>query len=163
MTYEEELLSELKEFISSGKIIVEDDSDKYFWELGQSYPTFGSKIDWGKIENSVVKDETEEGCDEQFVSFFKIVSLENQFKGECIVIGDSAVNKALRMDINTLESVLLSIVKIPQHHYILARDFSWCMTYTMEREMTFGYKPVSKNNGDKFSSPQFDGTKMSYE
>ncbi|EPS0981725.1 hypothetical protein ACVBOS_001173 [Vibrio vulnificus] len=141
MTYEEELLSELKNSISNGKIKVEDDSGKYFSELGQSYPTFGSKIDWDEIENSVVKDATEEDCDAQFVSFFKTVSLENSLQGECIVIGDSAIDKALRMDINTLESVLLNIVEIPQHHYIVASDLSWCMTYTMEREMAFGFKP----------------------
>jgi len=141
MTYEEELLSELRSLISNGKIKVEDDSSKYFLELSQSYPTFGSKIDWDEIENSEVEDATGEDCDSQFVLFFKKIIRENQLQGECIVIGDSAVSMALTTDVNTLSFVLLDIIEIPQHHYILAKDLSWCMAYTMEREMAFGYKP----------------------
>lgn len=141
MRFEDDLLSELNNFISNGKIKICDDNGKYFLELSQAYPICGSKIDWDKVDKSVVSYATGENCDAQFIDFFKAMVHEYNLREKCVVIGDSAIDKALLMDISTLNTVLQKIIEIPQHHYILASDYSWCLTFTMEQEMAFGYKP----------------------
>ena len=101
-TFEEELLSKLNDSILNGNNKVEDDSSKYFSQLSQSYPTCGAKIDWSKIENAVIKAATAPNCDAQFITFVTNIIQEHQLQGQCIVIGDSAIDKALFMSINTL-------------------------------------------------------------
>ena len=136
MKFEDELLLSLTNKIGKNSFIVKESSDEYFMKLASFFPVLGSKINWKKVVDSI-----EETCSDSynFIDFFADVCKKFNLKGDCIVIGDSAIDCAIIMSIDTLRDCLTSIIEIPQHHYFIADDFSWCISYTMEENMAFGY------------------------
>jgi len=147
MKFEEELILSLDELIKSGDVVVEKSSDKYFAQLGTSFPTFGSKIDWeevpGSVEENVKDDEYIESC----LKFFTRICAEYGIKGRVVLVGDSALSCALIMSVEVLKRCIKNVLEIPQHHYIFPKDFSWCISFTMEGDMTFGFKPKKEKSG----------------
>ncbi len=143
--FEDELLKDIEYYISKGLVIVENDFEKYFEKLNQTYPIYGSKIDWSFVENSIEINATDKDYKSQFLNFMAETINNQSLKGECIVVGDSLIDKALKMDVATLNKVIPYVIEIPQHHYIIAGDFSWCMVFTMEQDMCFGF---AKNRND---------------
>jgi hypothetical protein len=141
MTFEEELLAELDDLIKSGCIFVEKENEKYFSGLSASFPICGSKIDWGEVPGSI--EEIADGSNYlgSCIDFFKRISEENGLKGNCILIGDSAIESAFILSVDVLGQCLKKVLEVPQHHYIIAENNSWCMSFTMEGEMAFGNKP----------------------
>ncbi|MBL4787077.1 MAG: hypothetical protein JKY49_16835 [Cohaesibacteraceae bacterium] len=141
---EEELLSDLDDQIKSGDILVEDKSDRYFSKLEASFSLDGSKIDWKQVPGAIFanadRDHFPDGC----LKFFEQMCEQNRLKGKCIYVNDGAIECALIMPVAILASCLKSIVEYPEHHYVIAEDFSWVMAFTMEGHMDFGFKPGSR-------------------
>lgn len=140
MTFEEELLLSLDGFIKSGDVVVENSSDKYFAQLGAMFPTFGSKIDWEEIPGSTEEVAKEDEYIESCSNFFIRMCEKNSLSGRVILVGDSALESALIMPVNILKLCLKQVLEIPQHHYIFAEDYSWCISFAMEGDMAFGFK-----------------------
>lgn len=139
MTFEEELLSDLELLVKKGEIVVEPSSDGYFSELESRFPILGSKIDWDEVSGSEQEQASAEAYASDCQRFFDEMVNRFGLSGKCIVIGDSAVEIALVMSVEILQCNLQKIVSVPQHHYILANDYSWCMSFTMEGDMAFGF------------------------
>jgi hypothetical protein len=145
MTPEEALCEQLqREFASS--IVVESSSTEYFALLEKRFPVQGSKIDWERVPTAKVRRahaaDTERYLAEA-AAFVQEVLESEQLDRECQVIamGDSAMEKALRMPLSTLVLCLRNILPMPQHTYVLAPDAAWCLVFTMEGDLCFGYAP----------------------
>lgn len=141
MTFEDDLLFDLRKGFPSIEIFVEDSSDKYFELLGQSYPTYGSKIDWGEVPNSIEEEADKENYIESCLEFFDKICVKYCLNGNIIFIGDNAIDKAFKMPVDVLRRCLSTFLEIPQHHYIISEDYRWCIVFSMEGYMSFGFKP----------------------
>lgn len=139
--YEMELRKSLKSDFESGLIRVVGDSSQFFGELAQNYPVSGSKIDWAKVPASIERFEDQEPLQiERFMEFFEEVDARFQLLGDIIYVGDSATDFALEASIEDMRRILPTLLKVPQHHYFIGRNYAWCICFTMEGDMGFGFK-----------------------
>jgi hypothetical protein len=143
MTPEEELLGQLQRE-HAPSIILEPSSTEYFALLEKRFPVQGSKIDWEKVPTAKVRRghaaDSERYLHDAVLFTHEVLESE-QLDRECQVIamGDSAMEKALRMPLSTLVLCLRHILEMPQHTYVLAPDAAWCLVFTMEGDLCFGY------------------------
>jgi hypothetical protein len=145
MTPEQELREALERQYSEAGIVFEPSSNEYFDLLQKRFPVCGSKIDWDRVSTARVKP-VDTSSEQYFDDAMKFA--EEIFESELrdpqslvVVIGDSAMEGALRMPLSTLRSSLRSILRMPQHTYVLAPDAAWCLVFTMEGDLCFGYAP----------------------
>lgn len=147
--FEAELLKHLHGALEAGIILVEADSAGYFSTLAQCYPVAGSKIRWSHIPGSIERHESAAhlqlaaGCD----FFGEMVALHG-LTGQAVHIGDSAVGFALLASVEEFARHLDALLSIPQHHYFVAADYSWCLALGMEGGMSFG-RMVNGNAGTR--------------
>jgi hypothetical protein len=145
-TYDEELREALKLDFESGSIRELGDSLQFFQILSEEYPCKGSKIDWSRVPNSTERAEGD-AClqSDRFISFFDEMREKYGLTGIVLYIGDSATDCALEGAIDTMRLVLAELLNIPQHHYFIGPDYTWCMSYTMEGDMAFGFRPSAED------------------
>jgi hypothetical protein len=104
------------------------------------YPASGSKIDWCRVPDSIERTEEDESLQlEQFLTFFDEVAQNFLLIGEVVYVGDSATDFALAGEIECIRAALPELLLIPQHHYLIGPEFSWCICFTMEGNMGFGF------------------------
>ena len=139
--YEAELRKALRTEIESHRIRELGDSSPFFAQLTKAYPASGSKIDWGRVPGSI--ERVEEGAlqVEQFAKFFDEVVQKFRLSGDVVYVGDSATDFALTGSLECMREVLPELLAIPQHHYLVGPDSSWCACFTMEGDMGFGFRP----------------------
>lgn len=141
--FEGELLQDLDNEIRAGAISIGPDSAEYFSKLAACYPVLGSKIQWSKVPSSIEQSEPLDDLQEKaFSDFFGRMITLHKLSGPAIYMGDSAVNFALLSSVEEFSRKLSVLLQIPQHHYFVARDFSWCIVFSLEGDMSFGYRPV---------------------
>ncbi len=143
MTFEKELICDLDKIIDISKIYIEKSNDKYFANLAKIFPVLGSKINWKKVPESIEEDVQSDDFLSQII-FFKKICEKFNLSEECIVIGDSAIDIAMLMSIDVLNLCLMKIIEIPQHLYVVSKDYSWCFSFTMEGNMAFGFSNRSR-------------------
>lgn len=141
MSFEKELLTELDTQIKNGDIEVEESSDAYFSRLAKVFPLGGSKIDWQQVSGSVVDTANNENTVAKWVKFFNKTIDKKSLNGKLTYINDSAFECALTMSVETLKQCIQQLLEYPDHHYFIGENYAWCMTFTMEGDMTFGFKP----------------------
>jgi hypothetical protein len=140
--YEAELRKALRAAMESNRIRDLGDSSPFFAQLTKAYPASGSKIDWGRVSGSIERTEEEEALQiEQFVSFFDEVVQKFRLAGDVVYVGDSATDFALVGPMEFMREALPELLAIPQHHYLIGPESSWCMCFTMEGDMGFGFHP----------------------
>ncbi len=148
MSPEEELLEELQRKLSSAgsQLEVQPSSAEYFVVLQERFPVYGSKIDWESVPGARIES-IDTADSENYFERAEIFANEvwNAEGIDCersvVVIGDSAMDVALKMPLHALRSCLRRILAMPQHSYVLASDASWCMSFTMEGDVSFAYAP----------------------
>jgi hypothetical protein len=140
--YEAELRKALHAAMESNRIRDLGDSSPFFAQLTKAYPANGSKIDWGRIPDSIERTEEDETFQvEQFVLFFDEVVQKFRLAGDVVYVGDSATDFALAGPMESMREALPELLAIPQHHYLIGPESSWCMCFTMEGDMGFGFHP----------------------
>lgn len=140
--YETELRRILCAAIESNSIRELGDSSPFFAQLMMAYPTKGSKIDWSRVPDAVERTEQNETLQlEQFIAFFDELVQGAGLAGEVIYVGDSATDFALVGSVECMRKALSELLAIPQHHYLIGSECSWCMCFTMEGDMGFGFRP----------------------
>jgi hypothetical protein len=141
-SYESDLKELLGEKLMSELRIEADSAQLFFYNLSKHYPINGSKIDWSLVPDSVEKTEKIlENHKMEFVNFFDDIVLRFGVGGNSVYAGDALTDFILVGDLRTLRDSLLSVFDIPQHHYLAAVDYSWCMAFTTEGDMAFGFSP----------------------
>ena len=143
MTPEHELLEEIRPERERAELTVEPSSMPYFELLEKRFPVHGSKIDWDKVPGAVVQAMQLSDSELYFKeagSFLEEILVKEQLDGEVqvVVVGDGAMECALRMPLKILASCMRRILRMPQHTYVLVPDGSWCMVFTMEGDACFG-------------------------
>lgn len=118
----------------------------YFAALALNFPTCGSKIDWGQAGRSTLSSADITDWQQYLpvaFSFLQEVSEQSELSGdlEVVVIGDSSMEGALVMRLDAVFACLESLLAMPQHTYVLPRDARWCVVFTMEGDLCFGYAP----------------------
>jgi hypothetical protein len=142
--YEAELRKALHAAIESHRIKELGDSAPVFAKLMTAYPASGSKIDWDRVPGSIERVEEEEALQaEQFTAFFDEVIQKFRLAGDVVYVGDSATDFALMGSLGCMREVLPELLAIPQHHYLIGPESSWCLCFTMEGDMGFGFRPSS--------------------
>lgn len=140
--YEAELRKALRAAIESHRIKELGDSSPFFAQLMATYPVSGSKIDWGRLPGSIERVEEDEAIQaEQFTAFFDEVIQKFRLAGDVVYVGDSATDFALTGSVGCMRDVLPELLAIPQHHYLIGPESSWCLCFTMEGDMGFGFRP----------------------
>ncbi len=138
--YENELRKSLRKEIESHRIRELGESSPFFAQLAKAYPARGSKIDWGRVPGSIERVEEDEALQAQrFVKFFDEVVQRFQLSGEVVYVGDSATDFALIGSLECMRAVLPELLAVPQHHYLVGPDSSWCACFNMEGDMGFGF------------------------
>lgn len=141
MSFEEELLADLDTFIKTGDVSVEESSEAYFGRLAEVFPLGGSKINWDQVPDSIVDTTSNKNDVTEWVNFFNAIVEKKGLSGKLVYINDSAIECALTMSVEILRQCIKQILEYPDHHYFIGEDYAWCMTFTMEGDMTFGFKP----------------------
>lgn len=137
-TYEDDVRLFLQEKFQSGELVEISQSDFVFDLLGRRYPVLGSKIDWKRLPDSIVKSL---GCDGsialEFSGFFNDVCRKENLDGHVFYVGDSATDFAIKGSVSSISESLKVLLEIPQHHYFVGENGDWCMCVTMEGDMAF--------------------------
>jgi hypothetical protein len=138
-TYEEDFRRALKAQFDAGDIREVGNSDAVFTQLSKTYPASGSKIDWKHVPGAIECTEDDQSLQgERFVAFFEEMRSRFGLTGTVLYVGDSATDFALEGSVEAFRRALPELIAIPQHHYFIGPDFSWCMCLTMEGDMGFG-------------------------
>lgn len=141
MSFEEELLADLDTFIKTGDVSVEESSEAYFGRLAEVFPLGGSKINWDQVPDSIVDTASNKNDVTEWVNFFNAIVEKKDLSGKLVYINDSAIECVLTMSVEILRQCIKQILEYPDHHYFIGENYAWCMTFTMEGDMTFGFKP----------------------
>ena len=127
--------------MSAGRIREAGDASPYFAQLAQAYPADGSKIDWRRVPDAIVKFEDDHALQPgACIAFFDEMRAQHGLAGELVYLGDSATDFALAGPAAGMREALPALLVIPQHHYILGPEAAWCMCFTMEGDMGFGFR-----------------------
>lgn len=142
--YEAELRELLKADLQTGRVREYESSTPFFEGLSKAYPLSGSKIDWKCVPASIqCFDEDASQHVGLFVKFVDDIAKKFSLEGEVVYVGDSATDFALGGMLEDIRPALPSIFAIPQHHYLIGPEFSWCLCCTMEGDMAFGRSPAA--------------------
>lgn len=141
--YEQEIINAL----AAGKgnvVCAEGGADEVFTRVMERYPVHGSKIDWSRVEGSVEEQEWNLDLHSQsFEQFFRDAVSRFGLSGEVVYVGDGLTDFALSGSIEGFEGLLGDIFEVPHHHYFLGSDIDWCMCFSMEGGMSFGFSTRS--------------------
>jgi hypothetical protein len=138
-TYEDDIRQLLKSEFDAGSLSEVGSADHVFELLAKIYPASGSQIDWHRVSGAIERSETEQ-CrqPEQFVEFFNEMIATFGLNGPVLYAGDSATDFTLAGSIATMQRILPALIAVPQHHYFVGPNASWCICMRMEGSMGFG-------------------------
>jgi hypothetical protein len=137
-SHEDQLREALSSPIKSGVLEVFPSDSDVTNGLERSFPFAGSKIDWDAVRGHSSTIQTESGHQE-FRDFFDARRRELGGDRAAFYVNDALLDCAARASLFTFQRHLDSILSIPGHHYFVAEDFSWCIAYTMEGDIDFGW------------------------
>ena len=144
---------ELGDYFSSGRITKVIDSGPLEEALSKRFPFCLNRVDWNKIPEHAYRaaeskaDDGNESPEAYFercapiIRSFILDALGSAGAGEqdrLFWLGD-ATDFALEMRGETLVEVCSILFSYPQHNYIIPQNGAWCISYTMEDELYFGF------------------------
>jgi hypothetical protein len=115
------------------------DASDVFELVMNVYPVSGSKIDWDLVPGAI--EDAEENPSRhtiRFTEFFDGICARFRLSGVVLYAGDSSTSFALAAAVGDMQRALPVLFEIPQHHYFVGPNGSWCMCMTMEGDMAFG-------------------------
>jgi hypothetical protein len=134
MWHEDYLRQALKIELAAGHLKETNTLTETFNLLKNYYPVSGSKIAWRHIEDAIESTEK----DESFIEFFDRIKSQFGLIGSVLYAGDSLTDFVLEGSIYSIQKVLPKLFEVPQHHYFIGPNFTWCMSMTIEGDMGFG-------------------------
>jgi len=137
--FDEELISELEQYVASGEVSIVSDIDDYVDGINSRLPIKNRKLDWGAnfLATGLEVDRRKKAS--AFSVFFQEVKLKYELNGNIFYMGDGATDIVVAGNIDVFVKVLDCFVSIPQHHYFLAEDYSWFICFSMEGDMGFDF------------------------
>lgn len=136
-----DFLAQCAPLVASGAIRRVSESDLVA-RIRSRLPFSGSKIAWSKMRNVLSKrvpggDLVQQGIRDfvgEALGFLPV-------NAGLMVVGDSAMTEALIMTKETLMDVAGHLFDLPQHTYIVNPEVDWCLVFSMEGWMDFGFLP----------------------
>jgi hypothetical protein len=141
--YEDKIRRALKSEIDAGRLKEVGAAIDVYRLLTKTYPRSGSKIDWSRVPGAIeCAEEDQSRQTARFVEFFDKMCAGFGLNGLVLYIGDSLTDFALAASIADMRQALPVLFEVPQHHYFVGANASWCMCMTMEGDMAFGCAAV---------------------
>jgi len=141
--FEDGLRQALRNEIESHRIRELGDSSPFFEQLMKAFPVCGSKIDWDQVPDAIECVEEDRDLQVvQFAKFFDKVIQRYCLSGDVVYAGDGVTDFALGGLLECMREALPELLSVPQHHYLVAPDSSWCICFTMEGWMGFGFRAL---------------------
>ena len=138
-TYDDEIREALRAEIDAGRLKEAGDADNIFGLLKDFYARSGSKIDWDQVPGAIEYAEGDQSRQTtRFIEFFDEMCAKFRLSGLVLYAGDSLTNFALAASVVDMRRALPVLFEVPQHHYFVGPNGSWCMCMTMEGDMAFG-------------------------
>lgn len=138
--HEQDLREALSSPIAAGVIEVWPSDRSVVEGLERAFLFSGSKISWEAVRGHQAATQAQQGH-EEFRCFFD--ARRSDLGGDRIAfyLNDNLMNCAARASLFAFQRHLDVILRMPAHHYFVAADFSWCIVYTMEGDIDFGWSP----------------------
>src|SRR5688572_8482445 len=128
--YETDLRQALQVELESHRIKVLGDATPFFAQIMKAYPISGSKIAWAQVPGSIERVEENRDLEMvEFIRFFDEITREFCLSGDVVYVGDSATDFALGGSLEHLREVLPTLIEVPQHHYFIGANCSWCLCF----------------------------------
>ncbi|ESZ87682.1 MAG: hypothetical protein Q27BB25_08010 [Blastomonas sp. CACIA14H2] len=136
--HQHELLETLSSPIAADIIKVFHPDSTFIQRFETAFRFEGSKIRWDLTRDHISLTEVQVDFG-VFRSFFSERGRELGSGRTAIYLNDGLVDCALTAPLFAFERHLNEIISIPAHHYFVADNLEWCMAYTIERDIDFGW------------------------
>lgn len=138
--YDDDIARSIKTYLGAGTVAVIGVTEDFGDVLHRVFPFEGSKIDWDSLPLSVERHEYDQDLQmPAWVAFFEEMRHGFKLNGSAIYLGDNLTDVALRAPIEIMAGILPILLSVPQHNYIVHEHFLWCLCFTVEGDMAFGY------------------------
>lgn len=139
MSYYDEIIEDLfvSEINNASMTVFSKDNRTFFQCLQEKFPYGSSKINWGKTKgykylSSVSKKNKDILAYENFFN-------ENILDFVFLYSGDGEIDCVFKGTKDAFRHKLNDLLEIPQHHYFVALDYSWCLCFTFEGDADFAF------------------------
>ena len=124
--------------------IIKLNVDRYFELIELNFPMGLNRINWEEVENHRT---IEVNLKDELNSKFEILNFFQELKRESIVnesdnifvFGDGSIENVYKMPFYVLEENVMEFFTLPQHTYIINENADWCINYTFEDDLFFGF------------------------
>lgn len=142
--YQDEVGRLLAAEFDSGQLRIAGDSEPVFEQLQHVFPIQGSRIAWPAVPGSIERVAPPEPDEAQAstVAFFDELVRSHRLAGRVTYVSDNAIDFAIEGELAEVRNVLPRLLEaLPQHHYLVGANHAWCMSFTMEGDLAFGFRP----------------------
>lgn len=132
----------LTPYLENGDVKYIEDSHPYFEKILNKYPIGFYRIDWEKLPHREMHIEKRYPNNKSDIenAVKKIFIEENILDNTMInICFDGITEGGLSMSSKLFLFFASEILNSPQHIYVMPNDAKWCLNYTMERYLYFGY------------------------
>jgi hypothetical protein len=134
----------LDNLLSKGIVNYIEDTSSLFKKIASKFPILQYRIHWDALKHITIKIEEKYPFNKNFItkSVMNIFLQEGFDMGLIVFICfDGYTNGGFSMPLGTFIEKSSEILTTPQHTYVTPEDSSWCMQYSMEDFLEFGYAP----------------------
>ncbi|AIN14539.1 hypothetical protein [Yersinia pseudotuberculosis] len=137
MTYDQELKLDCAN--SNIALIELGDAVDYFNSLEAKYSLKYNRVDFSLLDKHIHMKANGNDLATDYQSF--IIGLFDSIKcySDIIYIGDNLTESAYKLHLSFLIPFVSKIAEIPQSHYFFPDDYSWCLNFSFEDDMDFGF------------------------
>jgi len=135
----------LTSLLNEGEVQYLENSDSIFQKIVDNYPIQSHRIDWDMIPHTEVYigKKYPDSIEDLDKAIQQIVDMEKiNPKTKVFICFDGYTSGALSMSVALFLKFASEILTFPQHTYVLPEGENWCLNYTMEHYLYFGYKSV---------------------
>jgi hypothetical protein len=137
-----EQFEELTPFLKSGEVLYRPDPSLIFHEIVTRFPILAHRIDWNKIGHFrllVHRSALEyENVITQFVESI-LWSLQMADDELLFAVFDGFTEGSLEIRSEVLRKMAHTFFSIAQHTYVVPKDYHWCLQYSFEGYLYFGF------------------------
>jgi hypothetical protein len=118
-----------------------DGSETEAWINGR-LPFVGTGVDWGRVVGSHRHwfAESDDELSSVVVEFLSVV----RDRGDVTHVGDALSPFAVRITSDELGDALPALLEIPEHHYLVSDDRTWCGVFRTEGDVDLALFEVSR-------------------
>jgi hypothetical protein len=157
---DQELLADVAAWVSRGEVVVENGSGAYFSAIERVFPIGVDRVDWTRVRGALSHDVMPRGLPEypyayrlEMLAHAKPVLVDwfaaNSIRDcdDVVAVGDNS-HLALHMRIATLLECYPALFCTFQHYYVVPAGVEWCLTYTLEETLYFGWAANATRTGE---------------